>query len=58
MSPAARSYLTQLIDIMQANSINRKTIDWPAFRQIVVGVDSDEQTIVDLYPKIGRPSFC
>jgi carboxyl-terminal processing protease len=52
MSPAARSYLTQLIDIMQANSINRKTIDWPAFRQIVVGVDSNEQTILDLYPKI------
>jgi len=52
MSPAARTYLTQLIDIMQANSINRKTIDWPAFRQTVVGVDSNEQTIVDLYPKI------
>jgi carboxyl-terminal processing protease len=52
MSPAARSYLTQLIEIMQANSINRKTIDWPAFRQVVVGVDSNEQTILDLYPKI------
>ena len=52
MSPAAKSYLTQLLDIMQANSVNRKTIDWPAFRQIVVGVDSNEQTIQDLYPKI------
>ena len=52
MSPAARSYLTQLLDIMQANSINRKTIDWTSFRQVIVGVDSDEQTIRDLYPKI------
>ena len=52
MSPAARNYLTQLLDIMQANSVNRKTIDWPRFRQIVVGVDSNEQTIQDLYPKI------
>ncbi len=56
MSPAARSYLTQLIDVMQANSINRKTIDWPAFRRIVTGVDSNEQTILDLYPKI-RAAF-
>jgi len=52
MSPAARNYLTQLLDIMQANSVNRKTIDWTSFRQIVVGVDSNEQTIQDLYPKI------
>jgi len=52
MSPEAQRYLTQLLDIMQANSINRKTIDWAALRQIVVGVDSNEQTIQDLYPKI------
>jgi len=52
MSPAARNYLTQILDIMQANSVNRKTIDWPRFRQTVVGVDSNEQTIQDLYPKI------
>jgi carboxyl-terminal processing protease len=52
MSPLARNYLTQILDIMQANSINRKTIDWPAFRQTVVGVDSNAQTIQDLYPRI------
>ena len=27
--PAAQSYLTQLLDIMQAHSINRKTIEGP-----------------------------
>lgn len=48
----ARSYLTQLLDIMQANSINRHTIDWPAFRQMVVGVEPNAQTIQDLYPRI------
>lgn len=52
MSPAARSYLTQFLDIVQANSIHRKTIDWPAFRRTVMGVDSNEQTVYDLYPKI------
>ena len=52
MSATARSYFTELLDIMQANSIYRKTIDWPAFRQTAVGVDSDEQTIRDLYPRI------
>ena len=52
MSATARSYLTELLDIMQANSINRKTIDWPVFRQTVVGVDSTAQTIQDLYPRI------
>jgi carboxyl-terminal processing protease len=52
MSPIARSYLTQILDIMQANSVNRKTIDWPAFRQTVIGVESNAQTIQDLYPRI------
>jgi carboxyl-terminal processing protease len=52
MSPIARSHLTQLLDIMQANSINRKTIDWPVFRQTVEGVTPNAQTIEDLYPRI------
>jgi carboxyl-terminal processing protease len=52
MSPLARSHLTHLLDIMQANSINRHTIDWPAFRQTVEGVMPNAQTIKDLYPRI------
>src|SRR3954463_13108036 len=52
MSAAARSYFAQLLDVMQANSVNRKTIDWPAFRQTAIGLDSGEQTIEDLYPRI------
>ena len=52
MSPIARSHLTQLLDIMQANSINRNRIDWSAFRQTVEGVTPNAQTIEDLYPRI------
>jgi carboxyl-terminal processing protease len=52
MSATARSYLTQLLDIMQANSINRKTIDWPAFRQSVEAAVPNAQTIQGLYPGV------
>jgi carboxyl-terminal processing protease len=52
MSPMARNHLTQLLDIMQANSIHRNTIVWPAFRQMVVGEQPNAQTIQDLYPRI------
>src|SRR5437867_7490767 len=48
ISPTAQRYLNQLLDVMQANSINRKTIDWPVFRQTIVGVDANLQTIQDL----------
>ena len=48
MSATAQSYLTQVLDVMQANSINRKTIDWPVFRQTVEGTVPNAQTIQDL----------
>jgi carboxyl-terminal processing protease len=52
ISATAQRYLTQLLDIMQANSINRKTIDWAFFRQTVEGVAPNAQYIEDLYPRI------
>ena len=52
MSPLARNHLTQLLDTMQAHSINRKTIDWAVFRQTVEGEAPNAQTIEDLYPRI------
>ena len=52
MSATARSYITELLDIMQANSINRKTIDWPTFRLSVEGAAANAQTIQHLYPAI------
>ncbi len=52
ISTAARTYLDSLLDIMQANSINRKTIDWTAFRQAVSEQAGNAQTIADLAPAI------
>ncbi len=37
---------------MQANSINRKTIDWPSFRQTVVAAAGNAQTSANLSPAI------
>jgi hypothetical protein len=50
MSAAARSYLEGLIGIMQANSINRLTIDWISFRGNVLGAVPNAQSISDTYP--------
>ncbi|MGH7696801.1 MAG: S41 family peptidase [Gemmatimonadaceae bacterium] len=52
MSAQARSYLEGLIGIMQANSINRLTLDWPTFRGKVLGATPNAQTISDTYPAI------
>ncbi|MEW5984111.1 MAG: S41 family peptidase [Acidobacteriota bacterium] len=48
----ARAYLDQLIGLMQANSINRLTIDWNSFRTTVFGQAAGAQTISDTYPAI------
>ena len=45
LSAVARSYLDELLGIMQANSINRRTIDWTAFRQSVYAAAGSAQTI-------------
>ena len=52
MSTQARTYLEGLVGLMQANSINRLTIDWPAFRNTVFSVTPNAQTTVDTYPAI------
>lgn len=52
MSAQARTYLEGLIGIMQANSINRLTIDWVAFRSQVFAAAPRAQTSVDTYPAI------
>jgi hypothetical protein len=52
ISPTARAYLEQLIGIMQANSINRLTIDWPAFRTNVFAAAPRAQTSAETYPAI------
>lgn len=40
------------MDIMEKNSINRKTIDWPTVRTQALGKVEGAQTIGDVYPAI------
>jgi C-terminal processing protease CtpA/Prc len=48
MSALASLYLTQAVNIMQTNSINRLTIDWTAFRAEVFAAAPQAQAIADL----------
>jgi carboxyl-terminal processing protease len=52
ISEQARAYLDQVIGLMQANSINRLTIDWNTFRATVFAQTSGAQTAADTYPAI------
>jgi carboxyl-terminal processing protease len=45
ISPAAKNYLDNLVDIMRLNSINRKTIDWASFRSDVFAAAGAAQSI-------------
>jgi hypothetical protein len=50
MSSLASAYLRDLLNVMQNNSINRRTIDWTAFRAAVEAEAGAAQTIPDLFP--------
>jgi C-terminal processing protease CtpA/Prc len=47
-SAVATAYLDNLIELMRTNSINRLTIDWPAFRNEVFREAGASQTIAEL----------
>ncbi len=49
---SAQAHLDALLEIMQANSINKKTIDWASFRTEVLTAAGAGQTIQDAYPAI------
>lgn len=51
-SRLATDYINDLLNIMQANSINRDRISWPDFRAQVVQRASGAQTVADLSPAI------
>lgn len=52
VAPAAAAYLTAMLDIMQANSINRLTIKWPEFRDTVFFAAHGAQNIEGTKPAI------
>lgn len=47
-----QTYLGQLVDLMQANSVHRLTIDWTNFRSRVLAEGMTAQTLVDARPAI------
>jgi hypothetical protein len=51
-SQGARAYLDAMLTLMEANSINRKTIDWMAFRTRVTQEAGTAQTIPELFGAI------
>jgi len=52
LSPVARGYLTEIVNLMQANSVRRRVIDWPAFRAGVFAAAPRAQTLADTRPAI------
>jgi hypothetical protein len=52
MAEVARAYLEELLTLMQANSINRLTIDWSSFRATVFNQAANAQSIFQTQPAI------
>ncbi len=52
IAPAAESYLNEVLDLMEANSIHRKTIDWANFRGKVFEKARALQTVDEAYKGI------
>lgn len=52
ISKEAEDYLNEVLDIMEANSINRYEIDWTDFRRKVFAVVPEAKTIEDTYAGI------
>lgn len=54
MSPEAMTYLNEALDYIQAHSVRREHIEWPALRQDVYALADQAQTPADTYPAIRR----
>lgn len=52
MSALAAQYLTELLTLMEARSVNRKAIDWPKLGSAVRTAAAGAQTIAQTYPAI------
>jgi len=49
ISAVAESFVDEVVDIMEANSLNRNTIDWASFRSEVLETAGTSKTINDVY---------
>jgi carboxyl-terminal processing protease len=52
ISPAARTYLEQALDLMQQNALNKSSIDWPHLRTETTARASHAKATADTYPAI------
>jgi C-terminal processing protease CtpA/Prc len=52
ITPAAAKYINEALDIMQNNSINKKMVEWPTFRALILSRAKNTQKPVDTYPFI------
>jgi carboxyl-terminal processing protease len=52
ISPVAQAYLTELIAVMEAHSINRLKIDWTSFRTGVLSAAGTAQIVESTFPAI------
>jgi len=52
MSLFAKVFLGDMVDIMEQNSINKKTIDWQDFRTRVFAKGSSAETLKQIYPAV------
>jgi carboxyl-terminal processing protease len=49
---SASTYLNEMVDVMEANSINRATIDWTSVRSTVVGQGNGATSVSGVFPAI------
>jgi carboxyl-terminal processing protease len=54
ISPVAKNFLNEVLDIMEANSINKTKIDWKDFRRKVFSAAGGAQDVVATYPGIAK----
>ena len=52
ISPAAKTYLEQVLDLMQKNALHKKSIDWAQVRKETLAHAKGAQTAFDTYPAI------
>lgn len=52
ISPGAKAYLEQVLDLMQKNALHKKSIDWAQVRRGMLAHAKGAQTTSDTYPAI------
>lgn len=54
ISPNVEKFLNEVLDLMEANAVNKATINWTDFRARVINIAGAAQTIAELEPAIAE----